>query len=184
MSPYAWIAAERIGGVLPQARWRPVLTIALFKERGRPPWSLTDVREQGMAECEARAAARGLGPIRWPERWPTSDLLVARAMAHADMRSALAPFALCAMRLAFREGRDLAERDVVLEAARRAGLDASEADRALDDSAVKQALREMTDDALAAGVFGVPTVLVEDEVFWGDDRLEDAARAHAAANGG
>jgi len=183
MSPYSWIAAERIGGVLPQARWRPVLMIALFRERGRPPWSLTDAREQGMAECEARAAARGLGSIRWPERWPRSDLLVARAMAHANMRGALQPFALCALRLAFCEGRDLAERDVVLEAARRAGLDPSEADRALDDPAVKQALRDATGEALAAGVFGVPTVLVGAELFWGDDRLADAARAHAAANG-
>jgi 2-hydroxychromene-2-carboxylate isomerase len=183
MSPYSWIAAERIGGVLPQASWRPVLLLALFKEHKRTSWGLTDAREQSMAECEARAAARGLGAIRWPERWPTSDLLIARAMAYADMRGELQRFALCAMRLAFREGGDLAERDVVLEAARRAGLDPSDTDRALEDQAVKQALRDTTGDALAAGVFGVPSVVLGGEVFWGDDRLEDAARAFAAANG-
>ncbi len=184
MSPYAWIAAERIGGVLPQARWRPVLMLALFKARGSPPWSLTDARDGGMAECEARAAARGLGPICWPEPWPTSDLLVARAMAHADMLGQLEPFALCALRLAFIEGRDLAERNCVLEAARRAGLDVGEADRALEDPAVKQALRDATGEALAGAVIGVPTVLVEGELFWGEDRLEDAARAYTAASRG
>ncbi len=43
---------------------------------------------------------------------------------------------------------------------------------------IKHALRELNDEALAAGVFGVPTVLVGGELFWGDDRLEEAAAAH------
>ncbi len=184
MSPYSWLAAERIDTLLPEARWRGVLLFAVFKAHNRTSWGLTDGREQGMAECEARAAAHGLGPIRWPESWPTSDLLIARAMTFADARGQLKPLALAAMRLAFREGSDLADRDVVLEAASRAGVDPSELDSALDDAAVKQALREVTDGALAAGVFGVPTVVLGGESFWGDDRLEDAAAAYAAARGG
>ena len=41
----------------------------------------------------------------------------------------------------------------------------------------RDALRDATDEALRRGVTGVPTVAVGDELFWGDDRLEDAARA-------
>lgn len=74
MSPYSWLAAERIERLLPQARWRGVLAGGLFKANGRVSWGLTERRMEGMAACEERASAHGLGPIRWPEPWPTSDL--------------------------------------------------------------------------------------------------------------
>ena len=45
---------------------------------------------------------------------------------------------------------------------------------------IKQALRSATENAIARGVIGVPTVQVGDQVFWGDDRLEDAADAAQA----
>jgi 2-hydroxychromene-2-carboxylate isomerase len=180
MSPYSWIAAERIGQLLPQARWQGVLLQAIFKERGRVSWGLTERRAEGIADCEARAGAHGLGPIRWPEPWPTSDLLIARAMAFAEQREVLEVFALAAMRLSFREGADLAELSTVLEAGRRAGIDESELESAVTDSDIKQALRSTTGEALALGVIGVPTIAVGSELFWGDDRLEDAAAAYRA----
>jgi 2-hydroxychromene-2-carboxylate isomerase len=180
MSPYSWFAAERIERLLPEARWRGVLAGGLFKANDRVSWGLSDGRTEGIADCDARAAEHGLGPINWPEPWPTSDLLIARAMVHAETRGLLKPFALSAMRLAFLDGRDLGERAAVLEAGRRANIDPSELERALEEAAVKQALREVTGEALALGVFGVPTVAVGEELFWGDDRLEDAAEAHSA----
>jgi 2-hydroxychromene-2-carboxylate isomerase len=182
MSPYSWLAAERIERLLPQARWRGVLAGGLFKANGRVSWGLTEHRKEGMADCEARASTHGLGPIRWPEPWPTSDLLVARAMVYADTRGLLKPYALSAMRLAFLDGGDLGEREAVLEAGGRADIDSSEIEEALDDAAVKQALREVTDEALALGVFGVPTVAVGEELFWGDDRLDDAAATYTAVH--
>lgn len=180
MSPYSWFAAERIGTLLPEACWRGVLAGAVFKANGRTSWGLTDERERGIADCERRAAAHGLGPIRWPDPWPTSDLKVARAMMHAEALGALQGFALAAMRLSFQEGADLGELDVVLEAARRAGLDASRTAEAIGSEAVKRELRERTDDALAAGVFGVPTVVIGEDLYWGDDTLERAADAFRA----
>jgi 2-hydroxychromene-2-carboxylate isomerase len=177
MSPYAWLSAERIDRVLPQARWRPLLLGAVFKVHGRVSWGMTAERAAGQAECQARAAGYGLGPIRWPDPWPTDDLLVARAMTYADMRGELKPFALTAMRLSFLEGADLAEPDTIREAARRTGIEPDEMQAAVADQTVKDRLRAVTDEALAAGVFGVPTVAVHGEVFWGDDRLEEAAAA-------
>ncbi len=178
MSPYSWLAAERIEQLLPEARWRGLLAGVIFSAHGRTSWGLTDARDAGLADCEARADSYGLGPIRWPEQWPTSDLHAARAMLAAAQHGLLEQFALVAMRMAFREGADLAERDVVLEAASRVGLDRDELDLAMQAPALKQALRELNEEALAAGVFGVPTVLVGEQLFWGDDRLEDAAAAY------
>jgi 2-hydroxychromene-2-carboxylate isomerase len=192
MSPYSWLAAERIEALLPEARWRAVFAGAIFNASGRSSWGLGEERGERMADCEARAEDYGLAPIRWPAPWPTSDLLIARAMtfvSRAGASTAATPtarsdeeslrrLALAAMRLAFLEGGDLGEADTVLEAADRAGLDRRELREALADPEIKQALRESTDEALGLGVFGVPTVAVEAQLYWGDDRLREAATAY------
>ncbi|HYZ70853.1 MAG TPA: DsbA family protein [Thermoleophilaceae bacterium] len=184
MSPYSWFAAERIDAVLPEASWRPVFAGGLFRAAGRASWGLDERRAAGIADCEARAAAHGLGPIRWPEPWPTNDVLVARAMIIAAEAAVLRPFALAAMRLAFLEGADLGEPAAVAEAARRVALDPEEVAQGAPRPEVKERLRTETDAAHALGVIGVPSVVVGDEVFWGDDRLEQAAATARSAAAG
>jgi 2-hydroxychromene-2-carboxylate isomerase len=177
MSPYSWLAAERIEGLIPAAQWQGVFLGGIFKANGRTSWGVGEQRSHGMTDCEARAKAYGLGSMRWPDPWPTSDLAVARAMLFAERRGALKRFAREAMRMAFREGADLADTVVVLEAGQRSGLERGELQAALTDPELKDALRAATEEAHARGVFGVPTVIVGDELFWGDDRLEHAALA-------
>ncbi len=177
MSPYSWFAAERIPTLIPDAQWHPVYAGALFKANGRSTWGLGDRRAAGLADCEARAAAHGLGAIRWPQPWPTNDVLVARAMAYAAREGVLRSFALAAMRLAFLEGGELGQLAMVQAAGERIGLDADRLAHAVQQPDVKQAVRVTHELALSLGVFGVPSVVVEDRVFWGDDRLEAAAAA-------
>lgn len=177
MSPYSWMAAERIGHLLPQARWEPLFLGGLFKTVGRSSWGLGERRAELMRECEQRAASYGLGQISWPEAWPTNDLHVARAMTFAASRGALEAFALAAMRAAFLGACDLGRPEVVVELGRESGISPDELGAALADPAVKDALRDATEKAAASGVFGAPTVAVDGELFWGDDRLEEAVRA-------
>jgi 2-hydroxychromene-2-carboxylate isomerase len=184
MSPYSWLTCERIGELLPQARWQPIFVGGLLRAVGRESWGMGERREREMAECERRARAYGVGEMRWPERWPTNDVLVARGMVFAAWQGLLERFALAAMRVAFLEAGDLGERETVLEAGRRAGLAAGELEAALAGEDVKRALREATDGARAQGVMGVPTVAVGVELFWGDDRLEQAAAAAREHAGG
>jgi 2-hydroxychromene-2-carboxylate isomerase len=183
MSPYSWFAAERIERLLPSAQWRGVLAGVVFKAHDRVSWGLTDQRADGIADCEARAATHGLGPMHWPDPWPTSDLAAARGMIYAETRGLLKEFSLSAMRLAFLEGCDLARHETVLEAGRRVGIAPGELTTALEDPTVKDGLRAVNDQALALGVFGVPTVAVGTELFWGDDRLDSAAHAYHARHG-
>jgi 2-hydroxychromene-2-carboxylate isomerase len=84
-------------------------------------------------------------------------------------------------RLVFAAGRTLTDPAPVLEAAVAAGVDPDAVRAGLEDPAIKARLRAETDAALARGVTGVPTVVVGDALFWGDDQLEDAAAAAAAA---
>lgn len=176
MSPYSWFAAERIDALIPAAHWCPVFAGALFRANDRTSWGLTERRAERIADCEARARSHGLGPIRWPDPWPTSDLLVARAMVFAERRGLLRSFALTAMRAAFLEGGDLGDLAVVKRAAERVGLNAGDVAAAADGVDIKDALRTNTGRAVELGVVGVPTVAIGQQLFWGDDRLEDAAQ--------
>jgi 2-hydroxychromene-2-carboxylate isomerase len=177
-SPYAYLAANRVEAVLGgPIRWEPVLLGGLFKLTGRSSWALGDFerRRLGMAEIERRAARYGLPPLRWPDPWPDDYLAAMRVATHARREGRAREYALSAGRAAFADGRDLSDLDVALDAAAAAGVDRERARQAVADQAVKDELRAATDAAHAAGVFGVPTVAAGGELFWGDDRLEDAA---------
>jgi 2-hydroxychromene-2-carboxylate isomerase len=175
-SPYAWLAAERVEAVLPVAPvWEPVLLGAVFASRGFGSWSLTEARAAGVDEVERRAALYGLPAVRWPEPWPGNRLLAMRCAVAADEAGSARAFLLAALRLAFVEGRDLSDPAAVADAASTAGIEGETLLAAASSPSVKAALRERTDAAIALGVRGVPTVLVGDEAFWGDDRLADAA---------
>jgi 2-hydroxychromene-2-carboxylate isomerase len=181
-SPFAYLAAERAERVLGvDPVWQPVLVGGLFKLAGRSSWARGDAerRAAGIRDIEARAARYGLPPLRWPDPWPGDYLTAMRAATWTQSRGAAKAFALAATRRAFVEGRDLSLTDEVLAALDSAGLAASLDE--ITDPAVKLALRAATEAAHARGVFGVPTVAVGDELFWGDDRLEEAAAALRSA---
>jgi 2-hydroxychromene-2-carboxylate isomerase len=175
-SPFAYLAAERLDAVLPApAAWEPVSLGALFKLTGRSSWGMSDGRDAGMADIEERARRYGLPPIRWPDPWPGHYLMAMRAATYAHGAGRGREFATCAFRHAFVDGNDLSVPATVLEAARRAGLDPAKVEAATQDPEIKEALRAATDRARQRGVFGVPTIAVGEELFWGDDRLEEAA---------
>ncbi len=188
-SPYAYLAAERVSGLfteaeLEQPEWRPILVGALMKEYGRTPWGLTDERELNLAEIERRAAAYGLPPLVWPEPMPTNSLTAMRAATFAKQTGRTVSFALAAFRQAFAAGRDLGDPDNVAIAGAACELHPRALLKAVATNGVKEELRRATEEAAAAGVRGVPTVVVGGEVFWGDDRLEDAIAAAASAADG
>jgi 2-hydroxychromene-2-carboxylate isomerase len=177
-SPYAWLAAERVEAVLGcEVVWEPVLLGAVFEARGFGSWSLTDARARGIEEVERRSALYGLPAVRWPEPWPGNMLLAMRCAVAAAEAGRARAFLLAALRLAFVEGRDLSDPAAVADAASTAGIEGEALLAAASTPEVKDALRARTESAIALGVRGVPTVVVGDQPFWGDDRLEAAARA-------
>ena len=176
-SPNAYLAVERfeaVVGVRPALQ--PVLLGAIFKARGRSSWARTEARAAGMAGIEARAAAAGLPPVVWPDGWPGDYLPAMRAVVWAGRRGAGDAFARAAMRAAFAAGADLSTVAALRDVAGAVGLDRDALQRGIAGP-VKAELRAYTDRALRLGVEGVPTTRVGDALLWGDDRLEDVARA-------
>jgi 2-hydroxychromene-2-carboxylate isomerase len=185
-SPYAWLAAERVHHVLPVvAVWQPILLGGIWQRTGGRSWATTDDREDGMREIEQRAACYGLLPVKWPEPWPTSTLLAMRAATFAQQSGRTVAFSLAAFRQAFAGGKDLSQMDNVLVAAAACELHPKALLKGIELQSTKDRLRTATEEAYERGVRGVPSVVVADEVYWGDDRLEDAAAAlsRTATNG-
>ena len=180
-SPYAYLAAERVNGLFAEVcgqppQWQPVLLGGLFKRFGRDSWANGPGREEGMREVEQRASARALPYVRWPDPFPGNTLLAMRAATYAKEIGRTVSFSLAAFRQAFAAGRDLSDPDNVALAAAAAEIHPRAVLAAVKRDRVKRALREATDRAGDLGVRGVPSVAVAGSVFWGDDRLEEAAR--------
>ncbi len=181
-SPYAYLTAERISGLfteagLEQPEWRPILLGGLFQHFDRDSWAKGPGREQGMAEIGRRASAYGLPPIIWPDPWPGNTLMAMRVATFAKQTGRTVSFALAAFRQAFAAGRDLSDPENVLIAAAACELHPKALLKAVQTEIVKSALREATEEAAELGVFGVPSLVVGGEVFWGDDRVEEAVEA-------
>lgn len=179
-SPYAYLAAERVNGLFAERagavpEWQPVLLGGLFKRFGRGSWAETERRAEGMAEVERRASEQGLQQIRWPDPWPGNTLYAMRVATFAKQSGRTVAFALAAFRQAFAAGRDLGVPNNVLIAAAACELHPRAVEKAVSTQSVKDELMAATERAGDAGVRGVPSVIVGGEVFWGDDRLEDAA---------
>jgi 2-hydroxychromene-2-carboxylate isomerase len=175
-SPYSWLSAERIGRLIPEAQWQPILLGGLFKLNGRTSWGFGPERDARRAEIEQRAASYGLPPIRWRPGAPTTWLTAMRAAIVAHRVGRGVEFSLAAFRAAHTEARDLGDPNEVAALADHARLEPDELLGAVARQDVKDKLRAATERAHELGAPGVPTVLVGDQLFWGDDRLEDAAR--------
>src|ERR1700741_1144369 len=134
-------------------------------------WSSATAATAGRTGPGARAGA----PARVrPEPWPANPLFAMRAATFAKQTGRPVSFALAAFRQAFAAGRDMTEHDNVLISAAACELHPNAVSKACGTESVKRGLIEATDRAAELGVIGVPSLVVGGEVFWGDDRVEEA----------
>jgi 2-hydroxychromene-2-carboxylate isomerase len=177
-SPYAYLAIERAESVLGRPPTLiPVLVGAIFGWRGHGSWALTGQRAAGMAEIERRAREYGLPSMVWPPDWPANALSAMRCATWAARQRRVQDFAVIVGRRQWTEGADIADLDVLAACAGEAGLDAAEMLDAIRAPELKEQLRATTERAWEDEVRGVPTLRVGEQLFFGDDRIEEAAAA-------
>jgi 2-hydroxychromene-2-carboxylate isomerase len=179
-SPYSYLAAARVDEVLPERpEWRPIAFGVIVQRIGKVPWSFASDRRAEFEDIARRASELGLPPVRYPEGWPvqTYSILALRAALAVEDQDERRAVTRELYRTAFADGLHLADPETVLGAVARAGLDRDAIGEAIGSPEIKERLRAETDAALERGVTGVPTVAIGDALFWGDDRLEDAAAA-------
>ncbi len=182
-STYSYVTAMRIAPLAEAAgvtvRWRPFLLGPIFKQQGwdTSPFNLYPAKGRYMVrDCERQCAALGIA-FRLPDPFPQSTLLAARVALVALTEGWGEEFSRAVYRAQFAEGRQIGSADVIGEIVRDLGRDAAVLARAQSD-AIKQELRAATEEAQRLGIFGAPSFIAGGELFWGNDRLEQAL-AHA-----
>jgi 2-hydroxychromene-2-carboxylate isomerase len=189
-SPYAYLTAERISGVFAQAgaeqpEWQPISFGHVLQASGRTPWSMQPggPDPKDLAEIKRRAAERGLPEVVYPKGWPVENysLNPTRAAIYAKESGRVVSFSLAAFRQVFAAGKDMSDIDNVLIAAAASELHPKAVLKGIETRSVKEELKRATEEAIEAGLIGIPTIAVGGELFWGDDRLEEAAKAASGA---
>ena len=184
-SPYSYIA----NAVLPDlARrhaadlvYRPMLLGAVFKETGNqsPMYeSVAAKRAYGTLALRRTAAYHGV-PFEGNPHFPINTLALMRTAVAAQQAGVFAPFHAAVYPAFWAKGRNLGDAAVVADVLGAAGLDpAALADRA-NTRAVKDELRATTEEAVARGAFGAPSVFFGGELYFGVDHLPYLERALA-----
>ncbi|MEM7211500.1 MAG: 2-hydroxychromene-2-carboxylate isomerase [Pseudomonadota bacterium] len=182
-STYSYLSAMRIDDLAAEhgvsVVWKPFLLGPIFKSFGweTSPFNVYPQKGTYMwRDLERRAARLGL-PFQRPDpgtgAFPQNGLTAAR-VAMIGLQSGWGrDFCRRIYRAQFVEGRDISDRALVLQTATDCGV----GEDALTDAASepnKTALRQQTEQAASLGIFGAPSFIVGEELFWGDDRLEDA----------
>ena len=177
-SPYGYLMSEKIDEVAArhgrQVRWHPVLLGVIFQSTGaRPPVDGSSNKSKYML-ADFHRSARFMGiPYNPPSRFPLPTQNAARAYywLHGQDCALARRFAHAVYRAFFVDDRDISSPEVVLEIAADLGVDRETLAAALQSPEIKARLKEECDRALQSGVFGSPHVLIDNEHFFGADRL-------------
>ena len=179
-STYSYLSVMRIERAAEAAgvdiEWKPFLLGPVFLALGwnDSPFNIYPPKGRYMwRDLERLAEKEGL-PFRRPSRFPRNGLLAARVALVGVEEGWVAAFARAVMTANFAEDREIGEEAVIVEILCTLGLPGAEVITRAQADANKLALRCQTERAAELGLFGAPSFRVGEELFWGNDRLEDA----------
>lgn len=178
-STYSYLSTMRLPKLAQAAGvsvvWRPFLLGPIFKAQGwdTTPFKIYAVKGHYMwRDMERRAGRYGL-EFHAPDPFPQHSLLAARVATAAPEGDEKVAFCQNVYFAQFSGRQDISDADVVAACAAAAQLPEDILQTAQSDE-IKHALRLSTEEARHHGIFGAPSFRVGEELFWGDDRLEDA----------
>src|SRR6185436_478058 len=179
-STYSYLAASRVERLAHAAGvvvvWHPFLLGPIFGAQGwnDSPFNVYPIKGRYMWRDMERLCARYGIPFRRPSRFPRNGLLAARVVIAGKDAGWVPTFVRNVYRANFGDDQEISQPTVLATLLRDVGAnpDALLADAASPD--VKDHLRAQTEQAQRLGIFGAPSFVVRDELFWGNDRLDDA----------
>ena len=179
-STYSYLTVSRAEFLLRRRnidfQWIPFLLGPIFRDRGMAtsPFVLDPIRGAYMWRDMERRSKRYVLPFAKPPIFPMNGLKAARVMTAALNEPWCGAFARAVFTAQFARGEDISTEDVLRQAIDACGADPAHwLARAREDD-IKANLRARTEQAQEYGIFGAPSFRVGNELFWGDDRLEDA----------
>lgn len=168
---------ERSAGI--RFRWRPFHLLVILQEMNHVPFADKPAKSAYMwRDIERRAAMYGM-PVKVPAPYPAKASITANLVATVGMREGWgSDFIRAAYRRWFVLGEETGSEPNLSESLREIGQDPAAALATADSAETREALAAETAIAKDLGIFGSPTFVVGRELFWGDDRLEDAIGWH------
>ena len=179
-STYSYPAAMRVEAAAKAAGvellWRPFLLGPIFGAQGwnDSPFNIYPAKGKYMWRDMARLCeAQGLA-LKEPVRFPQNGLKAARLALLGQDEDWGPEFTRRVYLANFSEQKDISDEAVLSGILSSLGLDAVALLARSNEPANKERLKTQTEEAIACGIFGAPSFLVGDELFWGNDRLEAA----------
>ncbi len=179
-SNYSYLSMMRIEELAASAhvsiRWRPFLLGPIFKSFGwnNSPFVLQKEKGLYMWKDMIRQCDKYGVPWKQPSVFPRLSVLPARVALYGAEQPWIGEFCKKVMLHNFALDQDIHAEESIIEILKQLGLAASPIIEAAQDAANKRELKEQTEMAKALGIFGAPTFFVNGEMFWGNDRLDDA----------
>ena len=179
-SPWTYLAFTRIHDVLARTRaevvWRPILVGGVFNAVNKDVYERRahpDPRKASYSGKDLQDWARLAGiKIGKPEPFPVNAVLEMRGCLAADEKGKLIPFAKAAFEAYWGDLKDVSRPEVIADVCRAAGLNPEEILARASAQDIKDKLRANTEEVIARGGFGSPTVFVNnDDMYFGNDRL-------------
>ncbi len=182
-STYSYVAALRVEALCEVAglkvNWKPFLLRPLFTEQlgiRDSPFNAFPVRGQYMWRDLERLCAKYSLPWCRPKAFPRNSVLSARVACVAGEESWGPEFVRAVFRANFADDLEIGDASVLADVLDEMGLPSKEILQRAVSPEIKDRLRAHTTEASTLGMFGAPTFLVSGEMFFGQDRLEDAIR--------
>ena len=179
-STYSYPAAMRIER-LAQERgvplsWNAFLLSRMFRAQGwtDSPFNLYPMKGRYMWRDLERVCEAQRLPFRSPSQFPRNGLLTARIACRFSSETWLPAFVRAVYHANFAEDQDIADRRVIASCLRSINQNTDTVLEAGDSAETKTMLREQTERAVDLGIFGAPSFIADEELFWGNDRLEEA----------
>ena len=172
-SPYSYLAATQLPELARRTgatiAWRPFVLGAVMKATGNDMPARVANKARWMGQDLQRWAAHYGIPWQMTSHFPLSTVKAMRLVLLDEIKAETV--ALAAFRALWAEDRNITEEPELRRIAAAGGLDVTTALAAIEDARIKDRLRANTDEAIARGAFGAPTMLVDEQLFWGNDRL-------------
>jgi 2-hydroxychromene-2-carboxylate isomerase len=156
--------------------WKPFLLGPIFRALGMETSPFVLQKEKGAYVWQDMARQCRKYGLRWrrPSMFPRASVLPARIALLGAERPWIGPFCRRVMELNFVLDEDINQPDRLAPILNELGLAASDILAQAQAESTKTLLREQTEQARARGIFGAPTFFVGTEMFWGNDRLDEA----------
>ena len=178
-STYTYLTVSRLEQVEKATgvrfNWRPFSVRALMREQNNIPFATKPIKTAYMwRDIERRAAMYGLG-AKVPAPYPLQEFDLANRVALLGLEEGWGkPYIVASYRRWFVDGQEPALEPNLSASLKEAGQDPARVVPLAEADKIGQAYTDATDEARRLGLFGSPTFAVDGELFWGDDRLDDA----------